>query len=529
MQREIASCEENDTWKEVPRPRGAKVIRVKWVYKIKTDLNGDAVQYKARVTPKGYEQVRGKDYFEIFAPTVSYKTLRLVLSLTARWGHKLDQMDVGSAFLHADVHEDVYIELPEGYRPRSKGDVVLKLRKALYGIHQAPREWYLLVSRFIIEVLGFTQCVKDPCLFFKRSKTGRLILLVMFVDDFQVSYHHADAKEWEALKKKFMQRFKTKDMGPSQLMLGMRITRDLKANMLTLDQEVYVAKKLEEFGMADCKPVTTPAVRVGSVTAAGSIAGQQRRRLPSEADADDEVASGDDVMDRKPYMQLVGALLYAALATRPDIAYATHQLTMHAQQPQLCHWMQGKRVLRYLQGTRDVCLQFGTHAGDADDSRPGHDEMVVHGFSDADWATDPRTRRSISGWVVKLNGDTISWSSKMQSVVALSTCEAELYAEAACVQEVLWMRGLLAELGLCVRPQSVVWVDNQSTLQISEHGIIRERTKHVDVKYKFVSELIGADVVKCVYVPTGKQQADILTKALARPAFERLRPMLMSK
>jgi hypothetical protein len=191
-----------------------------------------------------------------------------------------------------------------------------------------------------------------------------------------------------------------------------------------------------------------------------------------------------------------------------------------------------ERVLRYLAGTKEVGLVFGSHNGDhVGDSRGRRAQVQVDvcAFADADWANDKGDRRSISGWVAKINGDAVSWSSKKQRVVALSTCEAELYAESAAIQEVLWLRGLMEELGLHVQTGSIVYGDNQSTIAVSENGVKGERTKHVDVKYHFVTETVERGAVKLRWIPTTQQQADIFTKALAAPVYELLRKQIMTR
>ena len=219
--------------------------------------------YKARVTPKGFLQREGINFFETFAATGKYKSLRLGLMLTAACGHNPGADGRAQAFLNADIDEEVYMEVPEGYRA-GKEHLVCRLKKALYGLKQAPRNWYLLISKFVQEELGFRATVSDPCLFFRRSKTGRLMLVFLFVDDFQISYHPEDKAEWNALKAKLVDRFKTKDLGESTWILGMRITRDLKARTITLDQEQHVTKALRKFGMDQCKAVSTPGVPGGA-------------------------------------------------------------------------------------------------------------------------------------------------------------------------------------------------------------------------------------------------------------------------
>lgn len=409
------------------------------------------------------------------------------------------------------------MELPEGYRHGAgREGMVCKLKKALYGLKQAPRNWYLLVSKFVKDKMGFRACVSDPCLFWRRSKTGRLMLMFLFVDDFQASRHRDDAAEWDALKALLVDRFKTKDLGESKWILGMRITRNWAAGTITLDQELYVTKALEKYGLTQCKVASTPEVTGGR---------------EASADADVEAAL-DAPADRERYMELTGTLMYAAVATRLDIAHAAHKLASHMQAPTRRDMQAAERVLRYLAGTREVGLVFGSRNGDTALESRGHAaplQVDVCAYADADWANNKGDRRSITGWVGKLNGDAISWASKKQRTVALSTCEAELYAEAAAIQEVLWLRGLLKELGMGTRVGSTVYGDNQSAIAVTKNGIKGERTKHIDIKYHFVTETVERGDVTLKWVPTTEQHADIFTKALAAPAFEHLRQQLMTR
>jgi hypothetical protein len=460
------------------------------------------------VTPKGFRQKYGKDFFETFARTGMYKTLRVALSLAAKWDHELAQFDVPTAFLNAPVEEDIYMEMPQGYE---QPGMVCKLKKSLYGLKQAPRNWDRMVHTFITGDMAFKATVSDPSLYFKRSRSGRLMMIYRFVDDMQGSYHAEDASEFGQHVSLLQTRFHIKQLQTATWMLGMRIGRDRKARTITLSQELYITKALERFGLQQCRPVSTPEA-VGA-------AHELRPELDTPADA-------------QRYMEITGTLMYAAISTRPDIAHAVHYLASHMQAPTRRHMLAGERALRYLAGTKDVGLVFGSRCGAAVGDSRGRKAVVqvdVCAFADADWANDKGDRRSVSGWVAKLNGDPVSWSSKKQRVVALSTCEAELYAEAAAIQEVLWLRGLMEELGLFTQMGSTVYGDNQSAIAVSEHGVKGERTKHVDVKYHFVTESVERGQVKLRWVPTTQQQADILTKALAAPVFELLRQKLMSR
>lgn len=512
MQKEYDSCLEKGVWVEVhlkDLPAGTNILPVKWVYKIKIDENGALSIYKARLTPKGFRQKEGVDYFDVFAPTGKYKTMRFGLSVTARWDHELEQLDVPTAFLNADLEEDVYMQLPEGYRDGKEG-VVLHLKKSLYGLKQAPRNWSIRLKKFIVETLEYSATVSDPCLFWKRSRTGRLMLLFVFVDDIQSSFHREDNAEWARHKSQLVSEFNTKDAGASTWMLGMRITRDRKARTITLDQEVYVTKALEKYGYTQCTTRSTPEV-VGAA-----------HQDPSEEQ--------QQPTDRQRYMEITGTLMYAAISTRPDIAHAVFYLASHMSAPTCLHMAAADRVMRYLAGTRGLGLIFGSRNGGLLGDSRGHSrtQLDVCAYADADWANSKGDRRSITGWVSKVNGDPISWASKKQRTVALSTCEAELYAEAAAIQEVLWLRGLLKELGLHSQVGSIVHGDNQSAIAVTKNGVKGERTKHVDVKYHFVTETVERGDVQLKWIPTAEQQADIFTKALAQPAFETLRSQLMA-
>jgi hypothetical protein len=500
MKKEIDSCESRRTWEKVRQedlPKGTNILKCKWVYKLKTDENDVVTEHKARLTPKGFMQKEGVDYFEVFASTGMYKTMRLGLSLAALWDYELDQMDVPGAFLWADMEEDIYMEMPEGYK---ENGLVLKLLKALYGLKQAPRNWYLLISGFLKEQLGFTACVSDPCLFFRRAKSGRLIFLFLFVDDFQAGYHARDKQEWSEYKAMLVKEYNTKDMGPSTWILGMRIMRDRLSGTITLDQELYVTKALKRFQLDECKPYTTP-------TATGATA------------VGDEDGLGG-LADRDHYMQLVGTLLYAAISTRPDIANAALRLTRKMQVPLKRDLSAAERVLRYLSGTKSNGLIFGRNKNTSSG-------VAVSAYADADWGNNKEDRKSVTGWIAKVNGDVISWASKTQKTIAQSTCEAELYAEAAGINEMLWLRGILSELGLEVDEPSVIYGDNQSTVAISKNGIKGERTKHVDIKYHFIKDQVDQGVVKVQWISTTEQQADICTKPLAIESFKKFRMTLM--
>jgi hypothetical protein len=418
---------------------------------------------------------------------------------------------VPEAFLNADLEETVYMRMPAGYE---RPGYVKRLKKSLYGLCQAPRNWGKLVHSFLVGDLKWTPTESDPCFYQRRSRTGRIMLIYRFVDDFEGGFHEDDRAEFQHTIDQLKERFRIKVLPTTDTILGMRLTRDRAARVIRLDLQRYVTDALAKYGMGDCGSQPTPMI----VNRAGD---------PTEQDR--------EPCDRQQYMEITGTVMYAACAARPDIAFAAHRLASAMQAPTVRDWKAAKRVLRYLAGTQTVGLQFGgrreqPHSAVAEAGSRGHaaQQMSVCSFADADWATDKEDRRSVTGWVAKLNGDVISWAAKKQRTVALSTCEAELYAEAAAIQEVLWLRGMLKELGLRVEAGSTVHGDNQSTIAVSQNGIKGERTKHIDVKYRFVTEVVERGEVKLKWVPTTDQQADIFTKALAQPVHEKLRNELMS-
>jgi hypothetical protein len=493
-------------WEEVDRallPKGTNVLPLKEVFKIKVDENGGIVQFKARFTPKGFRQKEGVDYHETFARTAMYKTERLALSLCARLDNELVQFDVPCAFLNSDMKELVYMELPKGFGGEGK---VARLLKSIYGLKQSGHNWDQLIHSWLISK-GWTPTVADPSFYWKRSRTGRLMLIYRFVDDMQGQYNKADHAQFEETATQLRERFKIKQMQTATWMLGMRIMRDRAAGTITLQQDLYVETALKRFGFGECRRVDTPEA-IGA--------------------RKDENPKLDEPADKQRFMEITGTLMYAAISSRLDIANAVHYLASNAKAPTVRHMQAAERVLRYLAGTMDVGLVFGTRRSGAEASA---ESLAVEccAFADADWAGDCADRKSISGWVAKINGDPISWSSKKQSVVALSTAEAELYAEAAAIQEVMWVRSMLAELGLGSKAASTVHGDNQSTIAVSKNGVLSQRTKHVDVKYHFITDTMERGIVKLQWIPTVEQQADIFTKPLAREPFLKFRALLMTR
>jgi len=489
---ELAAHADNGTWEYVRLPPGCKAIGSKWVFKFKLKSDGSIERAKARLTAKGFAQRHGVDYNETFAPVLYYSTLRVLLAFVAAEDYELQHLDVETAFLNAHVLEDLYMQVPDGVD--APAGTVCKLRKALYGIKQAPHVWNVDVT-ITIESLGYVRSPHDECLFVKTSRTGRVMILPLFVDDSFPAYHTADASEFKEDKAKLMARYKIKDSGDATLVLGMRVTRDRVKRSLTLDQEVYVNKLLLDYGMDQCNSARTP-----------ELVGQS---LPSDSTAQQ--------VDVHEFGAVVGSLQYAALATRPDIAHAVNALSRGLTAPTHEHLAAATRVLRYLQGTRGLGITFG---GDLDVRR-------FEAYSDADWGgAAGGDARSTTGWLMKIGTGPVSWCSKRQSIVALSSAESEYISATSAVQQILWLRGVLGDLGIGPRT-TPLRCDNQAAKAMAESSRLHQRTKHINVRYHFIRDHVRSGEVEVQWIPTAEQQADMFTKALGPQLFLPMRQLVM--
>ena len=492
----MQALHENKTWTLVDLPPGRKAIGSKWVFKIKRNADGSVERYKARLVAKGYDQKEGIDYNETFAPVVNGKSIRVVFTLAAMNDWEIDHLDVKTAFLNADIKEEVYTEQPEGYKEEGKEHMVCRLNKTLYGIKQAPNEWNNEINGCIVS-LGFSRCVSDTCVYVKRSKTGKPMFILLFVDDLVPVYAGDDKSEWTAVKQQLMTRYKMTNKGSIRMLLGMKVERDRMKRTITLTQEAYVNKMLKVFGMEQCKPTATP---------------MDKNKLTK--DDCPQTQEEQNEMRNIPYKELVGSLLYASITTRPDIAYAVNQVSRFMSNPGMKHWQACKRILRYLKRTTKIGLIL--NGGE-------QNQQLLSAYSDADWAGDTDDRKSTTGMVVMMNGSVVSWMSKKQTTVALSTAEAEYMALGGTIQEIKWIKSLLGELGVLVKEPITIWCDNQAAIAISKNNVNHNRTKHIDIKHHFVRDAVKDKQVKIDWISTSEQVADVLTKALDKNQFVKLR------
>ena len=495
---EIKSLVSNKTFKVIPR-KGLRVhtLGTKWVFKIKHDKYGNVARYKARCTALGNLQREGVDYDETYSPVVRHSSLRLLLSIAAQRNMPVHQMDVDTAFLYGEFSNDdppVYLTLPYNYpippelQHYSRDQLVCKVEKGLYGLKQSPRLWNKSIDA-TMQKHGFRRFASDPCLYVR--KTGKQVLYVgIYVDDLVIA--GSDIKCINVFKKQLSEVYNMKDLGPINHLLGMEVSQDLCKGTLKISQATYIGSILRRF----------------------SLGGAKHAFIPMRPDSNLRKA---EVCDDEPYAQLVGSLLYLTSCTRPDIAYAVNMLTRYISCHDDTHMEAARMVCRYLSGTVSLGITY---------TRCEPSEYYLRGYSDSDFGSDKETRRSVTGYVFLMGTGVISWKSKSQHTVALSSTEAEYMALGATVTELLYLKRLVREFGCDSKVQ--VYGDNISSLCMVENPTNHEKTKHIDVRHHFIREHYAAKEFLLEHLPTGEMIADMLTKPLARILHEKHVNKIMS-
>lgn len=459
IEKELNSLKCLGTWEESKLPTNKKAIDTKWVFTTKKDGTK-----KARLVVKGFQE---ETLFNVYSPVARMPTIRMMLSQAVQNDMYMKQLDVPTAFLNGFLKEDVYIKPPLGVKVE-KG-VVLKLIRSLYGLKQAPKCWNERLHSFLIQK-GFVQSKSDFCLYILDN-----VYLLVYVDDIilmsknQINLQNA----YEFLKTEF----NVKDLGEVSAYLGLDIVRT--PDSISISQESAINRLLDKFNMIDCKGAETP--------------------MEVNFTADENETIDLDI----PYRELIGSLLYLATSSRPDISFAVSFLSRFLDAPTLSLWKAAKRVLRYLKETKSKSLVY---------KRANRCSLVA--YTDADWAGDKIDRKSVSGSVVFFGSNLLAWFCKKQNVVALSTAEAEYVAAALACTELVCLKGLLQDFNC--PSNSMLFVDNQSAIKLMESNENGKRSKHIDIKYHFIKDLISKRDIIVNYVSTNENVADILTKALGK-------------
>ena len=424
--------------------------------------------------------MRGMDFQETFPPTANLTSLPVLMQIAAQHDLFFHQMDVKTAYLNAPIDYDIYMDQAERFEVPSwsGGRLVYKLNKSLCDLKQSGRNWNHVLNSFLLEN-GFVQSPVDNCVYIKHVGSGFLAMLV-WVDDIIIAA--SNMLLMSEAKRMLNERFHMNDLGVLSYFLGIHFEQG--NGFVKMNQKGYITKVLERFEMSNCKPRSTPS--------------EQKLEF-----------DGETLMDPRRYREAVGSLVYAITCTRPDICWVVTKLSQFLAAPMKGHWIALKHVLRYLKRTLDSELCY----------RKCDDGLTLIGYSDADWASSTDDRRSFS---LNRAGPLISWKSRKQPTVALSSCEAEYIALAAAVQEGIYLTQMMKYIGEVSGPV-LIFEDNQGTIALSKNPVNQRKSKHIDVRYHFVRSAQNAGKIIIKYCPTADMVDDIMTKPVTKYKLQKFK------
>jgi hypothetical protein len=519
MEREMDSLRTRNAFEPTVLPKGRKPIGVRWVYAYKYNPDGSIIRgkEKARLVAQGFSQ-RPEDFDETYAPVAKMTSIRIILAFAAVNDLEIMASDVKTAFLHCRLRSDIYCRPIPGQPPLPEPGMVLRILVALYGLRQSAYEFYMLLVRSF-QSLGMQRCEVDHAVFYGTwtvppdssipSLPGNVPLFAIIpvhVDDGLIVCNSIPLYLW--IISQLQRTIEIIDMGPASLYLGIRITRDRSRRKLWLSQKSYCLELLRVWNMSNCTTATTPMIMKPYLLPPSQTA------LPDVKD--------DDI---KPLFQkLVGSLIYLAISTRPDISYAAMALGQFNANPTRTHLVAGKRVLRYIAGTLDLALEFNFDGGVVPATIGGFIRNCA--VSDADWASDESDRKSISGYCFYFFNSLVSWSAVKQKTISLSSTEAEYYSMTHAIKEALWIRVFLSLLSFPIPRPFPLLSDNQSACALANNSAITSRSKHIDIRHHFIRDHITDGTFCTNWIPTTDMPADIFTKPLPLPIFQKHRTSL---
>ncbi|RVW76784.1 Retrovirus-related Pol polyprotein from transposon TNT 1-94 [Vitis vinifera] len=490
MNEEYKSMQDNKVWELVPLPIGTKPIGCKWIFKTKRDSNGNVERYKARLVAKGFTQKEGIDFKETFSLVSMKDSFRIIMALVAHYDLELHQMDVKTAFLNGDIDETIYMVQLENFVSEDSKNMVCKLTKSIYGLKQASRQWYFKFHQIIVSY-GFEANLMDECVYHKFSGS-KYIFLVLYVDDILLATN--DISILHDTKRFLSKHFEMKDLGDASFVLGIQIHRDRSRGILGLSQRTYIDKVLQRYGMQNSKPGDTPVAKGDKF----SLNQCPKNSLESQE------------MQKIPYASAVGSLMYAQVCTRPDIAYIVGMLGRYLSNPGMDHWRAAKRVMRYLQRTKEYMLTYRRL-----------DQLELIGYSDSDFVGCQDSRRSTSGYIYLLAGGAISWRSAKQTLVTSSTMEAEFVACYEASNQGIWLRNFVTGLRVLdgIERPLKIFCDNKSAVLYSNNNRSSTKSKYIDIKFLVVKEKVQSGQISIEHIGTNSMIADPLTKGLPPKVF----------
>lgn len=490
MEDEIDMMQKRKVWQLKPLPKNAKPIGCRWVFTVKRDEKGDIVRYKARLVAQGFKQVKGETYDETFSPVVNFGIIRFFFTLLVvkeGWSHI--QCDIKCAYLYAPLNETIFMTQPPGFVNGNKEMFYCKLDKALYGLHQSGRVWFYEINKILIDI-GFIKFEWCNCVYSFNFN----VVLLLYVDDIVV-FGRAKRNIDEAIEllKKY---FDLKILGKTKKLLGVEFVEDEKG--LRLHQRTYIKEICNRFKYFKY-PISSLPISKGTVFS--------KINCPQTQVEINE-------MSKIPYRNLLGCISFITNRTRPDLSYATNIFSQFQNNPGQVHWNGLIKLLGYIAYTINLELKLFCS------------KTQIITFSDADFAANRDDRTSLGGQIVFLDESPIAWRTFKEKSVCLSTMEAEFVAMTEAAKELLWFDRVLRE---CLvrgvikgnKVKSVLFVDNQATLDFAKSPIENYRTKHIDVKLFFIRNLINENVFDVEYVKSKNNLSDIFTKPFTKNDLNR--------
>ncbi|CAI7874890.1 unnamed protein product [Closterium sp. NIES-54] len=456
MDAEMASWKSTGTYVDEVPPPGANIVSGMWILRVKRPP-GSPPAFKARYVACGFSQRLGVDFFQTFSPTPKMTTLRVLLHVAAQRDYELHSLDFSTTFLQGSLHEEIWLRRPPGFTGSFPAGTQWSLRRPVYGLRQAPREWHDTL-RTTLAALGFAPSTSDPSLFLRTDTTLPPFYVLVYVDN--LVFATADTEALAHVKSELQKRHTCTDLGELTSYLGLRITRDRAQRTITLTQSHMVQQVFQRFGFTYSSPQSTPLPTGHSLSA------------PS---------SDESVEPSGSYPELVGCLMYLMTCTRPDLAYPLSLLARYVApgRHRNLHWDAAKRVLRYLCSTSGMGLVLG-----------GRARVVLTGHADA------------------------SWQSTRSSSILSSSCEGEIHAGAMAAQELRWLTYLLTDLGEAPCSPPVLYVDNKAMLALCQEHRLEHITKHIALRYFLARELQQRGQLRLAHVASQANSADVFTKAL---------------
>jgi hypothetical protein len=502
MEKEFNTLMEKECWDLVPLPPDANLTGGRWTYAIKFDAEGNLLKCKARYVAQGYTQIQGQDYDKTYGSVARMESVRLVLAIIAVLGLSIFQVDFTAAFLNSPITHDVYMKQPEGFVKPGTEHLVCKLKKSIYGTMQGSHDWQETLAAGYKDD-GYTASRADPCIRYRR-KGNEYTITSTYGDDVCGGSSTAVGRK-EAIDD-LGRRWEANEVR-TQVLLGMTITQDPITKDITISQKSYFQRMIAHFVLGHVRRRKTPLPPNVKLTESTNPLSAEEREF----------------MKDKPYRPFVGSVMWGQVCTRPDLAFAASLLARYQLNPGRQHWECVEWVAGYILYSLDYSITF-RHPRPTDDG-PGTG-IKPYRYVDSDLGGCLDTYRSTSGYVFFMAGAPVSWSSKRQGSVALSTTESEYIGLSRATQQAVWLSSFLSEVDLKQEGPIEMRGDNFGSVCLTENAKRHALVKHIEMRHHYIREKVANGEVKVERIRSGENIADIFTKALNGTSHSKLVSLL---